>query len=272
MIELPEAITLSGQLRKTVSGKAIARVLPPTKPHKFCWFSGDAADYDEKIKGSLVTGADAFGLFAELAFSNGCRLCVNDGVNVRLVSVADTPKDYQLSIELADGTALVCTVAMYGGICLHDGDYDNEYYLKSLHAISPFDDAFPTYYYETLDKSKPNLSAKAFLATEQRFPGIGNGTAQDILFAAGLHPRRKLSTFSKNDADALLSAIRTVLRDMTDRGGRDTEKDLFGNPGGYATKMSKNALPFGCPVCDGEIVKENYLGGSVYYCPHCQPL
>ena len=272
MIELPEAITLSKQLNETVSGKTVARVLPPTKPHKFCWFHGDAADYGDRINGCRITGANAFGLFAELVFHNGCRLCVNDGVNMRLLSMADAPKDYQLLIELDDGTALVCTVAMYGGICLHDGGYDNEYYIKSLRSVSPFSDAFPAYYYETLGKSKPKLSAKAFLATEQRFPGVGNGTAQDILFAAGLHPKRKLSTFSQNDADALLFAIRAVLQDMTDRGGRDTEKDLYGNPGGYTTKMSKNTLPSGCPVCGGPIVKEAYLGGSVYYCPHCQPL
>ncbi|MBP9543957.1 MAG: hypothetical protein KBE58_02820, partial [Alistipes sp.] len=24
--------------------------------------------------------------------------------------------------------------------------------------------------------------------------------------------------------------------------------------------------------CGGALVKEAYLGGAVYYCPHCQPL
>lgn len=42
--------------------------------------------------------------------------------------------------------------------------------------------------------------------------------------------------------------------------------------GGYATKMSKNTLAHGCPVCGGAITKEAYLGGSVYYCPACQKL
>ena len=55
-------------------------------------------------------------------------------------------------------------------------------------------------------------------------------------------------------------------------GGRDTEKDLFGNPGGYQTRMSKRTLAGGCPACGGPITKEAYLGGAVYYCPRCQGL
>ena len=59
---------------------------------------------------------------------------------------------------------------------------------------------------------------------------------------------------------------------MTDKGGRDTEKDLFGNFGKYKTILSKNTYKNPCPNCGGTITKEAYLGGSVYYCQICQPL
>jgi formamidopyrimidine-DNA glycosylase len=59
---------------------------------------------------------------------------------------------------------------------------------------------------------------------------------------------------------------------MLDKGGRDTETDLFGEKGGYHTILSKNTYGQPCPKCGGEIIKENYMGGSVYYCPSCQPL
>ena len=61
----------------------------------------------------------------------GCKLCFNDGVNVRLIKTEALPKAYQLAIAFEDGEALVFTVAMYGGIILHRGEYDNEYYQKS---------------------------------------------------------------------------------------------------------------------------------------------
>jgi len=271
MIELPEALTLAGQLRGAVAGKTVTRVLPPTKAHKFCWFSGDPADYHGQLAGRSLEGAEGFGIFCELAFSGGRRLCVNDGVNARLVSAASLPRDYQLVIEFSDGAALAFTVAMYGGIVLHSGDYDNEYYQKSLSAISPFSPQFAEYYHSLLAQSKPNLSLKALLATGQRFPGLGNGVLQDILFCAHVHPRRKLGTLDAPERENLLGCTVSVLRQMTELGGRDTEKDLFGNPGGYKTQMSKNSISSGCPVCGGPVTKEAYLGGSVYYCPGCQP-
>ena len=272
MIELPEALTLAKQLNEAVAGKTVSRVLPPSKPHKFCWFNGDAANYEEKIKGMQIIDAAAFGIYVEIGFENDCRLCINDGVNVRLVTVGNVPDKYQLVIAFTDNTALVFTVAMYGGIVLHDGSYDNEYYLKSKAGISPFSEDFLHYFDMKFAESKPKLSAKAFLATEQRFPGIGNGTAQDILFAAGINPKRKIETFTKFDADRLRTATVATLRIMTDCGGRDTEKDIYGQTGGYVTKMSKTTVMSGCPICGGDITKESYLGGSVYYCVHCQPL
>lgn len=271
MIEYPEAVTLAAQLKETVSGKSVKYVLPPKKPHKFCWFCGDAADYEKKIINSSITGADAFGIYAEIGFDNGLRLCINDGVNVRLVFENSIPGNYQLVIGLSDGTALVFSVAMYGGIVLHDGGYDNEYYLKSRYFVSPFDASFRAHFDAVLSASKPGLSAKALLATGQRFPGIGNGVSQDILFAAGINPKRKLGTMDKDDIESLYSSIVSTLREMTEMGGRNTEKNIYGIPGGYETKMSKTAFSSGCPVCGGAITKENYLGGSVYYCPHCQP-
>jgi formamidopyrimidine-DNA glycosylase len=55
-------------------------------------------------------------------------------------------------------------------------------------------------------------------------------------------------------------------------GGRDTEKDFFGHNGRYKTILSKNTVKNPCPNCGNKIVKEQYLGGAVYFCPSCQVL
>lgn len=272
MLELPETITISKQIEDNIAGKVIKQVLPPTKEHKFCWYSCEPAQYDSHIKKSKVQSAEGFGIYVEMIFDNGKRLCFNDGINIRLVKQEDVPKNYQLLIEFDDETALCFTVSMYGAIMLHDGNYDNEYYVKSRESISPFSDGFEAHYRSKLLEAKPNLSAKAFLTTEQRFPGIGNGSLQDILFEAGIHPKRKIKTLSKIEEDKLYSSIISVLKKMTELGGRNTEKDIFGNKGGYEVKLSKNTLPSGCSLCGDQIVKETYMGGSIYYCPACQPV
>ena len=92
------------------------------------------------------------------------------------------------------------------------------------------------------------------------------------MFDARIHPKTKLNALSDPQKETLFHSVRGILRRMTDEGGRDTEKDLFGSPGGYRTILSKNTWKYPCLVCGGGIVRQAYLGGNVYFCPHCQPL
>jgi formamidopyrimidine-DNA glycosylase len=138
---------------------------------------------------------------------------------------------------------------------------------------SPLTEAFDRAYFDTLfDEETPKLSAKAFLATEQRIPGLGNGVLQDILWTARIHPRRKMAELSEPEIEAMYEAVRGVLAAMAAQGGRDTERDLFWNPGGYETILSRNTVGRPCPACGTTIRKESYLGGAIYTCAGCQEL
>jgi formamidopyrimidine-DNA glycosylase len=180
-------------------------------------------------------------------------------------------------VEFDDASAISCTVQMWGGmLCYRRGDEANgipEGYTLKIQP-SPLEDEFDEAYFRRLAaEARPaTMSAKMFLATEQRIQGLGNGVLQDILWTARIHPKRKLTTFSKDDWHGLYHAVKTVLAEMTEQGGRDTERDLFGQRGGYLTVLSKNTVGQLCPACGGIIVKEAYLGGAVYRCPQCQPL
>jgi formamidopyrimidine-DNA glycosylase len=62
-------------------------------------------------------------------------------------------------------------------------------YRLSRKRPSPLSDAFDRSCFDRLvQESSGKLSAKAFLATEQRIPGLGSGVLQDILYPAALHP------------------------------------------------------------------------------------
>jgi len=93
---------------------------------------------------------------------------------------------------------------------------------------------------------------------------------QDILFKSKINPKTKLGSLSKEEKDGLFLNIKQTLKEMAHKGGRDTEKDLFGNPGGYKTLMSGKTWKDPCPVCGGTIEKQAYMGGSVYFCSSCQ--
>lgn len=274
MIEIPESRTVAQQVAGMLSGRTITDVFNATHPHKFTWYSGDPADYRALLAGKAILSAEGHGAFVDMLLDDDTHIAVSDGVNLRYYPAeAEIPSKYQLLVTLDDEAFLVFTVAMYGGINAFRGVFDNPYYLGALSKPSPLDERFDAVCFDRLVAgAKPNLSVKAFLATEQRIPGLGNGVLQDILFKARIHPKRKLATLGDRELENLYVVIKNVLREMTAAGGRDTEKDLFGNFGGYRVLLSKNTWREPCPVCGGVLVKEAYLGGAVYYCPHCQPL
>lgn len=273
MIELPEAVVLARQIDQTLSGKKIRKVIAAHTPHKFAWYSGDPKKYNEFLAGKIINSAVSFGGLVEIQ-ADDILLGFSDGANLRFYQNQEKlPEKHQLYIEFEDASAFVGTVQMYGGFCAYQAGTKNtnKYYLIAKEKPSPLSALFDMAYFENLfDEESGKLSLKAFLATEQRIPGLGNGVLQDILFNSEMHPRKKVNTLFEMDKKDLFSSLKTILEDMVSKGGRDTEKDLFGSFGRYKTILSKNTVQKPCPVCGMSIKKEAYLGGSIYYCENCQ--
>ncbi len=274
MLEIPESVTLARQLEQTVVGKTIKSVIAAQSPHGFAFYFGDPQEYAPLLCGRKVGYAVARAGQVELD-TDGVKLVFGDGVNMRyLMPDEPRPKKHQLLLEFNDQSVLVCTIQMYGTmLAFRNGENQNPYYLVTMEKPSPLTDQFDKAYFDQLvESTKPTLSIKAVLATEQRIPGLGNGVLQDILFCAGVNPKTKLDKLDSTALDRLFVSIRGTLAEMSQKGGRDTEKDLFGKYGGYQTILSKKTLKDPCPVCGGTLVRQAYLGGNVYYCPTCQPV
>lgn len=276
MIEIPEALTLAKQINDTLRGKQIVEVVAGYTPHKFAWYNGDPQKYHEILKGKTINIAVGCGGMVDIRADNATIL-IGDGVALRYHGQGEKrPAKHQLLVEFNDSTAVSASVQMYGGMwCFSSEDgFSNPYYKMAKEKPSPLSEGFNESYFDELISSQDvqKLSAKAFLATEQRIPGLGNGVLQDILWKAKIHPKRKINTLKDEDKETLYYTIKAVLSEMTRLGGRDTEKDLYGNNGGYKTMMSKNNAGSPCVSCGGIIKKGNYLGGSIYYCENCQLL
>jgi formamidopyrimidine-DNA glycosylase len=274
VIEIPEAVTLARQLVESLEGKRVDDIVAGASPHKFAWYYGDPERYPDIILGKTFQSACAVGGMVEAA-AEDVRLLFSEGANLRFLPAGSTPpKKHQLLVTFSDGSMLAASVQMYGGVGVFpEGALDNEYYLVARETPSPMSRQFDRQYFHGLisNPEVEKLSAKALLATEQRIPGLGNGVLQDILFEARVHPKRKIRELDEDSRARIFSAVKDVLREMADGGGRDTERDLFGNPGGYTTRMSRNTVGKPCRSCGSLIGKKAYMGGSVYYCPGCQP-
>lgn len=275
MIEIPEAENLSGQLRDTVDGKRISRVIAGLSPHKFAWYHGEPKDYNALLRGKTINTAVARGGMLEIMVGDAVIL-FSDGVSLRFHTKGERrPKKNQLLIEFEDNTAISASVQMYGGLwCFKAGDFNNQYYESARSKPSPLSDNFNREYFDNLLSSSDVqiMSAKAFLATGQRIPGLGNGVLQDILYNVGIHPKRKIENLTDEERGALFNSVKSTLREMAKQGGRDTTKDLFGKPGGYRTRLSQNTVDKPCLVCGGNIIKQSYMGGSIYFCDGCQKM
>lgn len=286
MIEIPESETLAAQITGTLQGKRIASVVAAYSLHKFAWFNGDPTEYDGMLRGRRIGVATGRCASVEIE-ADEIRILLGDGAAVRYHKPDEKlPKKHQLLIEFEDGSHLVTSVQMYGGIWVFEaGRFDNPYYRMACEKPQPITDSFTREYFESLFSTASSkseykgeaakigkLSLKAFLATEQRIPGLGNGVLQDILFNARLHPKKKVATLSDGDRNRLYSAVTETLATMTAQGGRDTERDLYGNYGDYTTILSKKTVGTPCPSCGQTIQKAAHLGGSVYFCPECQEM
>ncbi len=274
MIELPEARSIAKDLRKEILGKKVIDVRGNFTDHKFTFYYGDPNKYKNMLVGKKVTNIIERNYYVEIEIEDS-KLVMRDGANIRFYTKQESfPDKSKLLLQFDDDSCINVTTSMYSFICVFNKDKgmpDDKYYNLELTGIGPFDKKFTLEYLNSLLNDKTlKMSLKAFLATEQRILGIGNGVVQDILFNAKMLPKRKMNTLTENDINILYNAIINTLKDMTNKGGRDTEKNIYSEEGQYKTILSSKSYSNVCPICKGSIKKEQYLGGSIYYCPNCQ--
>ena len=272
MLELPESRTIAKQITDNLKGKIIDYVTAGHTPHKFAFFHGDKENYDEMLQGQSIVKAVNRGGMIEID-TEDCMILLFDGAYPKYCEKkAEFPKRHQFFAAFDDDTALSVSVQMYAFIGVYPlGKCSDEYYISSVSKCTPLEEGFTYEYFRSLyPDTQKKVTAKAFLATEQRIPGLGNGVLQDILWNAGIDPRFDMREAEEEDFVNLYKSVTETLKKMCDEGGRDTERDLFGNKGGYITQLSKNSLHQPCMRCGGEIKRAAYMGGNVYCCEKCQ--
>ena len=275
MFELPEFVTLAGQMNDVLKGKTIQRGQLGNSPQKFLWYNRSHEEFDLLTKGKTVGEARAKGKWLFLPLEPGYVLVLGEcgGKVLYHNSGSKVPKKYHLYVTFEDDSFLTATTQMWGAMELYEkGEEQKRQYIMGM-KTTPIDPEFTFAYFSTLLDDLTNgkkRSTKALLTQDQIIPGLGNAIAQDILFRAHLHPRHAIADLSTDQRNTLYSAIVDTVGEVTEMGGRYDEYDLYNNPGGYVRKMDKNAVGRPCPECGAEIEKIQYLGGTCYFCPNCQ--
>ncbi len=275
MFELPEFVTLAGQMNETLRGKTIQRGHLGNKPHKFVWYNRSHEEFSRLTAGKTVGEARARGKWLFVPLEPGYVLLLGEcgGKVLYHPPGADAPKTYHLYLAFDDGSSLTATTQMWGAMELYEqGQEQERQYVKDMRPI-PIEPQFTLdYFCHLIDELLPEKkrSVKGLLTQEQLVPGLGNAIAQDILFRARLHPRHPLDALDDAQRRALYDAILTTVHEVIEKGGRYDEYDLYNTPGRYVRLMDKNTAGQPCPECGSRVEKMSYLGGTCYFCPQCQ--
>ena len=275
MFELPEYTILARQINKTLLGKTIKKGNLGNSPHKFVWYNCTHDEFTKLTRGKILGKAHVQGRWLILSLESGYNLVLGECGGRILYHPADTelPEKYHLWLEFDDGSSFTATTQMWGAMELYEAGKEQErQYIKNMR-VTPVDRAFTFKYFsglidELLKGEK--RSTKSLLTQDQLIPGLGNSSAQDILFRAHLLPRRALTDLSAGQRRDLYDSIVDTVREIIKEGGRNDEFDLFGKPGGYIRLMASQTAGKPCPECGTKIQKMQYLGGACYFCPKCQ--
>jgi len=114
---------------------------------------------------------------------------------------------------------------------------------------------------------------KSALLNQKLLSGVGNIYADESLFRAGLRPRRRAASLTREDLRRLYVALREVLKEAIALGGSSVSDyvDAEGGEGSFQLQhrvYGREAEP--CLVCKTPIKRVVIAGRSSHYCPKCQ--
>jgi formamidopyrimidine-DNA glycosylase len=99
---------------------------------------------------------------------------------------------------------------MFGGIDLHRGAEPPPWWTRIAPAV--LSDAFTCDAVAAFLRRRARAPIKAVLLMQERFPGIGNWMADEILWRAAIHPRRPAGSLLPREVRGLWAECRRVAR------------------------------------------------------------
>lgn len=272
MPELPEVETIKEDLRELVVGSRIehAEVVEPNLVEQPL-----PEEFVERLEGVRITGARrrAKHLIVELDSGDALVFQLKIGGQLSLAPPVEEPEKALMLILYLDGDRRLFLRDETGftrARLLNEGELEAR--LSNL-GPEPFGESFDEGYLKrTIGSRKAQI--KSLLLDQKIVSGIGNIYADEILYDAKLHPRRKANTLSDEEWRSLHAAILKNLKAGIEHRGTTVRlyKDVLnrsGNHQNYLRVFEKEGEP--CPDCDGEVVRERVGGRPTHYCPACQP-
>jgi formamidopyrimidine-DNA glycosylase len=200
-------------------------------------------------------------------FSKGGRLGVHLGMTGELrIEPADfrPGKHDHLVLRQRSRSLVFSDARLFGRVLFHLGKAEPEWWTKIPPALTS--DAFTIASLKSFLSRRARAPIKGVLLMQERFPGVGNWMADEILWRAKIHPGLPSGRIADAQAKLLWQTIRWVCRGAL----RIVAKDYSDPPPSwlFPHRWEKGGR---CPKDGSELARATIGGRTTAWCPKCQP-
>ena len=293
MPELPEVETIRRTLAPRLVGRTIERV--EVRTPKFIVGATPEA-FRRAVEGATIASVGRRGKYLGLGLGEAATAALPGDIVIHLKMAGQLvwclpetdlgptrTKHTHVVFHLDDGHELrFLDLRHFGRVYFPAGDPDDPVLRRALATMANLgpeplgrDGAAPTLDYETFRaklarrgaRVKPLLLDQAFLA------GLGNIYADESLFRARIHPLRRASTITDEEARALFEAIHAIIAEAVGLRGTSIRDYVDGE--GQRGEFAQRLQVYGrkgeaCPRCGASIERLVIGGRSAHFCPECQ--
>lgn len=269
MPELPDLVYIAEELNRTVLGIPIidVRVGDPIVLRMMVTQS-----LPEALRKASIRAVERRGQFLRFALDSDLVLVVNAMLAGRFV-LAPSPsarlnRNAIVALTFQDGQELRYEDEMrMGKIYLARETQENDIPGYRALGVDLLSDAFDLPRFRTLI-AKRREQVRQFLLDKSTLASIGNAYADEILFAAHIHPKTFCKDLSPDDVETLFHAVRNIL-DHAIAEIRARGRSIDVKVRDFLSVRGKAHGP--CPVCGATIRMVRVGRADAYFCPTCQP-
>ncbi len=277
MPELPEVETVLRGLQKSIAGEKIVDV--------FCSgarvFRSDQGFVTALLPGQAISSLQRRGKYLIVKTSKG-YLVIHLGMTGQLLLQKEILADdapirsndphVHLTIRFHSHKLLLYRdPRKFGRILFFETEESLSRFFTHL-GIEPLSENFTLAAFCTLLQGKKGR-IKPFLMNQSYICGLGNIYADEVLFAAGLHPETPIPMLTNENKVKLHQVIPEILEKGINSGGT-TFRDYRNSDGGEGSFQNMLKV-YGregleCPKCRDVILRVHVGGRSSHFCPTCQ--
>lgn len=222
----------------------------------------------QRLAQRKFVGTRRHGKHLLLELDDGTWLECHFGMSGRLQHVAaeaEDPAYDRVRLDFADGSHLaIISRRMLGHVrAVQDADAFVE---GEQLGPDPLQDGFGEGAFRAALSGKSG-TVKSALMDQETLAGIGNVYSDEILFQAGIHPKRPVTELSDDAVSRLYAAMQRVLRTAIDKGAGWEDFPERAPDDFLLPQRHKGGT---CPACGGAVEATKISGRTAWLCPHCQ--